>query len=100
MSNGHVVDLWSEGENVFRPQRPRWQDDARCKGQTELFFHEQSTTSVEQAKQICHQCAARRICLKFAIDNDEVGIWGATTTMERERIRRARRRGRDITTKA
>jgi hypothetical protein len=39
----------------------------------------------------------RRICLKFALDNDEVGIWGGTTTMERQRLKRSRRRTSDIT---
>ena len=32
MSSGHVVDMWSDGDNTFRPQRPDWQEKARCRG--------------------------------------------------------------------
>lgn len=100
MSSGHVVDLWSDGDNTFRPLRPEWQERSLCKGETELFFNEGSPHAIADAKKFCNKCNVRRICLKFAIDNDETGIWGGTTTMERQRLRRSRRRGVDITSEA
>lgn len=97
MSSGHVVDMWSDGDNTFRPLRPEWQEMSRCKGETELFFNEGSPHAIADAKLFCAGCNVRRICLKFALDNDEIGIWGGTTTMERQRLKRSRRRGVDIT---
>jgi WhiB family redox-sensing transcriptional regulator len=100
MSGGHVVDLWSDGDNTFRPQRPDWQERALCRGETELFFSEGSPNAINDAKRFCKKCNVRRICLKYALDNEEVGIWGGTTTMERQKLRRARRRTGDITSEA
>ena len=100
MSSGHVVDMWSDGDNTFRPLRPEWQEMSRCKGQTELFFNEGSLNAIVDAKKFCAKCNVRRICLKFALDNDEIGIWGGTTTMERQRLKRSRRRKVDITSEA
>jgi WhiB family redox-sensing transcriptional regulator len=97
MSSGHVVDMWSDGDNTFRPLRPEWQEMSRCKGETELFFNEGSPNAIADAKKCCAKCNVRRICLKFALDNDEIGIWGGTTTMERQRLKRSRRRKVDIT---
>lgn len=99
MSAGHIVDLWSDGDNTFRPLRPDWQERALCRGEVDLFFNEGSPHAINDAKRFCKNCNVRRICLKYAIDNEEVGIWGGTTTVERQRLRRSRRRG-DITSEA
>jgi WhiB family redox-sensing transcriptional regulator len=85
MSNGHVVDLWSEGEGVFRPDRPKWQEHARCRGMLDLFFNEGSSISIRKAKEICALCPVRKPCLQFALDNEEYGVWAGTTTVERGR---------------
>lgn len=100
MSSGHVVDMWSDGDNTFRPRRPNWQEVARCRGETELFFNEGSPHAIAEAKMLCSKCKVRLLCFKFALNNDEVGVWGGTTTMERQRLKRARRRAGDITTEA
>jgi len=97
MSNGHVVDFWSDGDNTFRPHRPEWQTKALCIGETELFFNEGTPTAIADAKRFCAKCNVRRICLQFALANDEVGVWGGTTTMERQRMKRTRRRDIDFT---
>lgn len=49
---------------------------------------------VAAAKALCRTCAARRECLAFAVDsNEEFGIWGGATPVERQRLaHRARRR--------
>jgi WhiB family transcriptional regulator, redox-sensing transcriptional regulator len=97
MSSGHVVDMWSDGDNTFRPHRPEWQEMALCRGETELFFNEGFPHAIADAKKFCAKCNVRRICLKFALDNDEIGVWGGTTTMERLRLRKTRRRNGDFT---
>ena len=92
MSEGHVVDSWSEGAHVFRPTQPEWMTQAKCKGQTDLFFNEGNSIFVRAAKVICGTCPVRRECLAFAMKNDDQGIWAGTSTNERERIRRALRK--------
>jgi len=92
MSEGHIVDSWSEGSHVFRPQQPEWMTQAKCKGKTDLFFNEGNSIVVREAKFICASCPVRKPCLAFAMKNDDQGIWAGTSTNERERIRRALRK--------
>ena len=91
MTEAHVVESWSEGAHVFRPTQPEWMTEAKCKGQTDLFFNEGNSIFVRAAKVICGTCPVRRECLAFAMKNDDQGIWAGTSTNERERIRRALR---------
>lgn len=42
---------------------------------------------VRLAKRICGQCAERIECGLWAIEHQEVGIWGGMTTRERQDIR-------------
>jgi WhiB family redox-sensing transcriptional regulator len=67
-----------------------WQLDAIC-SQTdpEAFFPERGD-SPKNAKSICMMCPVRAECLDFAIENDEIGIWGGTSERERRVIRRQR----------
>lgn len=80
-----------------------WQDDPRrgCKGEdTEMFFSEdeerpsrERTAREELAKAVCTPCPVKQACLQFALDNDEVGIWGETDTQQRRKmLRRGSRR--------
>lgn len=83
MSSIHIVELWSEGDRTFRHSRPDWHKHARCSGMQHLFFNEGSLTAVKEAKRICALCPVRKPCLQFATDNEEYGVWGGTTTVER-----------------
>jgi WhiB family redox-sensing transcriptional regulator len=98
MSSGHVVDFWSDGDNTFRPHRPDWQEKALCRGETEVFFNEGSPNAIADAKRFCNRCPVRGMCLQFALKNDEIGVWGGTTTMERQRLKKTRRRNIDFPT--
>jgi|DEB3_MinimDraft_2_1074329.scaffolds.fasta_scaffold12974_3 hypothetical protein len=87
--NVHIVDLWSEGDQVFRPNKPAWHDLAECHGRHHLFFSDRRDDIIE-AKQLCQYCPVRQTCLDYAIAGDEHGIWGGLTTMERQRYVQAR----------
>lgn len=73
-----------------------WIDEARCVGQTHLFFAPEDEKPRDriarevEAKALCAVCPVKTECLDDAITRDERGIWGGTT--ERERMRLARRR--------
>jgi WhiB family transcriptional regulator, redox-sensing transcriptional regulator len=82
-----------------------WRDAGAClHADPDLFFPVSATgpsrKEVAQAKAFCAHCPVRRQCLEFAQDNGVYGIWGGTTMLERQRIRRrdqraARARARD-----
>jgi WhiB family redox-sensing transcriptional regulator len=59
----------------------------------EVFFpFESQAADVARAKAVCARCPLATDCLEVALGHRAEGIWGGTTTAEREKIRR--RRGR------
>lgn len=61
-------------------------------------FTEESTTKAgqrrtAQAVAICLMCPLRATCAEWAIQTEQLGVWGATTTAERDRIRQYRAKG-------
>ena len=65
---------------------------AACSGEdTTIFFPEPGEFAKEDtklAKAICASCNVKDACLKFALENNEYGIWGGTTDHERKSLRR------------
>jgi hypothetical protein len=57
----------------------------------ELFFPEDikgMKAEILHAKSVCNNCHFIEPCLEYALKNDVVGVWGATTEKERWNIRR------------
>lgn len=71
----------------------RWQDHAACVGYpTDLFFPSTGETPAE-AKALCARCPVRDDCLEESLkDYGYVtrGVWGGTSTRERDAIRLGR----------
>ena len=59
----------------------------------EVFFPERgmNVSHNNVVKRICRSCPYVQPCLEWALENREMGIWGATTEMERRKIRRKNR---------
>lgn len=60
-----------------------WQDEAICKGKSDLFYPPPGVTGrqvdkyEEAAKALCAACPVRSDCYQTAVDNNETwGIWG------------------------
>ena len=53
---------------------------------------------IATAKRICLDCPVMELCLRYAIEHDMQGIWGATDWQERRHLGRAKkcRRGHDV----
>lgn len=70
-----------------------WMSFAACRdADPDLFFPEQGKSD-RSAKAICAICPVRRVCLEYALDNNEAwGIWGGTNGRERRRMRSERAR--------
>lgn len=76
-----LLDTWSMVNRNFE-----WQDNANCKGLSDLFFFERGANAkkIQTAKGVCGACKVRQDCLDFAIENNfEYGIWGGKTPKER-----------------
>lgn len=71
---------------------PNWMNDAPCKGKGNMFFDEVHRTVVREAKKICAECEFNSACLDYALAHDEIGVWAGTTTNERAKILRSRRK--------
>jgi WhiB family redox-sensing transcriptional regulator len=59
----------------------------QCAGtKTDLFFRD-DLRSQQAALAICAQCPLQKVCLEYAIDNEEYGTWGGTTESQRAALR-------------
>lgn len=77
-------------------ERAEWMADANCRGlNPETFmFPEDVRTGIGErkfakAKEICRACDVQAECLAYALNNNEEGVWAATTFWQRRRIRRS-----------
>lgn len=62
-----------------------WKQYGRCRGKNQsIFFPEHKGNSTERlAKKICEECPVRVLCYRYAMLNEEQGIWGGTNDQER-----------------
>ena len=66
-------------------------EGASCWGiETDFFFPEKNTVTEEnkKAKMICKGCIVKQDCLTYALHYKVSGIWGGTSSKERDRIRK------------
>lgn len=80
-----------------------FKDNASCaETDPELFFSHEvldfngkvrgKYLNLAAAKKICDSCPLKIDCLEYALNNNEVGIWGGTTEEQRSTIRRSSNR--------
>jgi WhiB family redox-sensing transcriptional regulator len=85
-------------EDICMTAHTDWRAVGACLGaDPELFFPVSMTgraiIQIAEAKAICARCPVRRECLDFARANEPIdGIWGGTTSQDRQRNRRRERR--------
>lgn len=74
--------------------RPAWQASAACVGvHPKLFFPDTPGQPINpEVRRVCARCPVRNDCLQHALDNDERGVWAATSERERRAIRYRRLR--------
>ena len=78
--------------NIIVANNEPWVADAVCaSADPEEWFPEKGANS-RKAKNICRTCPVIDECLQFALDNNEKGIWGGTSTRERATLRRLQSR--------
>jgi WhiB family redox-sensing transcriptional regulator len=70
-------------------QQVNW-DEAECRDfDTELFYRveeERNQTAyqyINAVRSICGRCPIQRKCLSYAFGNEDYGVWGGLTSLER-----------------
>ncbi len=54
------------------------------------WFPTDTNETPQAAKKLCRGCPVQTECLTWALDKKEHGIWGSTTSAQRERLRKKR----------
>lgn len=85
---------------MTEPRAPEFDGSQPCREIGTLLFFPDTGDHGEQAKRVCRGCEFRRPCLEYALtattlgDRFVVGIWGGTSSRQRDRIRALRQNGR------
>jgi WhiB family redox-sensing transcriptional regulator len=90
-----VVELAIQGklEELDRDLgTPAFFVDAGCQDADPTLFFAESNSRIARAKQLCAGCPIQRMCLKWALENAEDGVYGGMTPRERKK----KRAGADI----
>lgn len=74
-------------------------DDAACRGTiyTDLFYSVEEQRSILQyeyinaLRSVCARCPIWSICLTYAMEHEDYGVWGGMTSVERLAFRNPRR---------
>lgn len=61
--------------------------ESKCKNADPTLFFAESNSKIAQAKEVCVGCPIRKMCLDWAVENAEEGIYGAMTPRERKKLR-------------
>ena len=58
------------------PPRPAWMVKAACREHPEVDFFPGRGGNARPALAVCRGCEVREICLTYAQENGECGVWG------------------------
>lgn len=78
-------------------QLTQWRLRAACRGAPHEFFipiegQNEEIYPPTQALQYCNVCPVQSECLTEALAQNEVGVWGGTSTFQRKKMKRIRAR--------
>ena len=77
-----------DGSAGFAAASLSWMSRGACQGEDpELFFpiatEGPALLQISAAKEVCRHCAVAAMCLAYALQTRQTGIWGGTTQEER-----------------
>ena len=62
-------------------------DSAQCSANTSELFFSEFPDAQEKALSICAGCPVREMCLAYALENEDEGIWGGVSADDRKILR-------------
>ena len=66
---------------------PEFFSEASCKDADPTLFFAESNSKVAHAKKVCASCPIQQLCLEWALENAEDGVYGSLTPRERMKMR-------------
>lgn len=82
-TDGTLRTLWERGLCATEARNdPRWLMDAH----TVQKESERVRIAGELWKTVCSECPVWGMCLRWAVENEEEGVWAGTTKLQRRRI--------------
>ena len=70
---------------AFSLDLPEFFDQAACHGKAPEIFDGETLSDVLAAKQICSDCPIQALCLDWATQTQDSGVWGGLTPQERKK---------------
>ena len=61
-------------------------NQAACRGVNPDTFQSEHPSRIAAAKRVCASCLILSDCLNWAVENLEEGVWGGTTSRERQSL--------------
>jgi hypothetical protein len=74
---------------VIESEPPHWRKYAKCRGASPAMFITERGQPTHTALEACQLCMVWRSCLRYAMENNEIGIWGRTTLLQRRQLRKS-----------
>lgn len=81
---------------MFSLKRREWMSRGNCRGLDPSIFISERGVDSTSAKKVCVGCPVTDECLEYALEENEDGVWGATSERDRRKIRRERAQQRRI----
>jgi WhiB family redox-sensing transcriptional regulator len=72
--------------SISRRPKNEWAPFGNCLGKPTETFYTRNGAISDEIRELCETCPVRLDCLVFALVNDEHGIWGGTTRLQRSRF--------------
>lgn len=70
-----------------------WSEDRACKGTpVQEWVPDAGEEVTDWHRHYCDTCPVRQVCLQWATDTDQWGVWAATTRDERRALKRRKQR--------
>ena len=86
-----IVDAPTVARTLFVryvSEKPRWYDEAECKGLDPSLFYPDRGDSTAEAKAVCAMCPVQVQCAEHALATMEKnGVWGGTSERQRKAMR-------------
>ena len=66
---------------------PNFRGEGSCRVADPDLFYSANPGDIRRAKRVCYDCPVLLECSRYAITNEEWGVWGGLTEEERQKLR-------------
>lgn len=85
-----TIETPAPGMTTLPGAGANWKQYGACAEVDPDLWFPKPNESTASARAVCLQCEVRLVCLEYALEHGERGIWGGTDEGQRKAIRKAR----------